>query len=280
MDLVAELEAVPLDGSKKVVVTGDLSFLDKARVTLAVKGDDAEAFYDYLSNPIEDCDLYILLFEEEPNPKSKFGVALKKGGAKFHQVKDFDRSAWLSYIPSYLSKRGSDIEAAAAELLYERTGGDYALFLNEAEKLLAYANGETIALNNVEELVHEPLDEDAFHLFDAILAKDKAGAYGLLANLTRKPGQEVTLIHTLSAQFEFLLRCLSLSREGLSESLIASQLRSHPYRVKMSLRKGRGYDEKAVSKILHELYKAEKAIFEGSKKGSDALFLFIKEALA
>ncbi len=281
-DVAAACDSVSLTGEKRIVVAKDVSFLCQKGKIAYLKGDDPDAFYDYLSSPNRDTELFLLCFSEDMPRDTKFFLAADKGAAKFHAVDTFTRSQWIEYIQNYLSKRGSDIEAAAAEELYIRTKGDYASFLSEAGKLLSYADGRAITLNDIEVLVAEPPDAEAFHIYEAIVAKDPKRAYSVYMDIVAKEGKnkEISLITHLASQFRFLVSCLGYREKGLTDSQIASNLKCSPYRVKMALGKAKGYDVEKASKALDRLERAVFDTFSGKKEDSDAFFGFLFEAAA
>ncbi len=280
-DVAAACDSVGLSGESKVVVAGDIAFLAKAKGVKYLKGDDPDSFYAYLSDPLPDTDLFLYGVMEEFPRSGKLYEALSKGKAKISAVPVLDRNEWLDYIGRYFPKRGKDIETAAAKALYDRTGGDYAAFLNEAAKLIAYSGEEkTITKKDVELLVSEPEDQDAFQLYEAIIKGKADKAYTVYSNLSKKAGQEVSLIHLLGTQFRFTLSCVGLAERGLSSSAISSTLKASPYRVQITLRNAGRFDKASLSKMLYRLFEADYAIFSGRLKAEDAFFNFLKEALS
>ena len=280
--LVDLLYSGSLLSEHRLIIASDCAFLLKEKGVSYIKGEPkkGEAFYEYLEDPLDDVDLFLLATVEDLPKGGLFMDALSKGGARINPVKVFDKKEWLSFIPNYLKKRGSDIDAGAIELLYERTQGDYATFLNEAGKLLAYANGSTISYKDVEKLVSPPLDENAFHLYEAILAKDGEKAFSIYHDIALKSAVEVPTLHLLASQFRFLSQCLKLKGEGMNENSIASTLKASPFRVRMALGKGRDYGLVDVALIIEKIYKADLDILTGKKDAPTAFRIFLAQASA
>jgi hypothetical protein len=84
---------------------------------------------------------------------------------------------------------GTSIAPDAVRELYNRTGGDYANFINESQKLLAYAGGTPIDLKIVATMVSPKLDDDAFHLSNALTRGDIESALRIYRDLKVHSGR-------------------------------------------------------------------------------------------
>ena len=122
------------------------------------------------------------------------------------RVEESDAVRWIS---EYSTAHGVKIEADAARELVDALGGDMMMISNELEKLLLYvAEKKRIALDDVEALVSAAKQRSLYELTDAISAKDRVRALGMLdAVLTASAGDEgaIGILYMLARTFRQML---------------------------------------------------------------------------
>lgn len=280
-ELTKELENVSLFAEKRIYAAYDCAFLLKQKGIRYLKNEvkQGSSFYEYLANPMEDVDLYLLASIDELPSTCLLMESLKKGGGKISPVKVFSYSEWLAFIPNYLNKRGYEIESGAIELFYERIQGDYGAFINEANKLMNYTfETKKISVEDVSNLVSAPLDENAFHLYEAIIKREPSVAFKVYQDLLKTSTSEVVLLHLIATQLRFLAMCLNLSSKGYDERMIASELKSSSYRVKMSLAKAYKLDLKKVEELIELTYQTDLSILRGEIEAQLAFKSYLAKA--
>ena len=148
-------------------------YLEKSKTKVKPqKGDVADDLLTFLKNPDPNILLYILVYAEALDEAGDFFKALKEGGAKVTAVNSFGPDQWPVVVNNFFEKRNTKIDADAAKELIVRVNNDYSTFLNEALKLLTYANGEPVTNKMVEMLVSQPLEENMFELSNALTRGD------------------------------------------------------------------------------------------------------------
>lgn len=276
LELANELEALPLGYERKCVVAENCFFLAKSRSkTKLQKGDDDGPFKAFLDNPNPDIDLFLLVYSDTLEERSPYYQALLKDSAKINPVKEFTPQEWREFIPRYFEKRGSTIAPSAVNEILARIQGDYALFLCEGQKLLAYAAGGEITLESVRLLVNEPLEDDAFHLSNALSKGDVKGALSIYRDLRTQGVEPVSLTRLLANQFRFLNEVRYLGGQGLSNGAIASKLQASSFRVNIALDNLRKMKDESLNQALEGLYQCEYSIMSGKLDASLAFSLFL-----
>jgi|LAHS01.1.fsa_nt_gb DNA polymerase-3 subunit delta len=276
LELVGECEALPIGYDKKTVVAEDCFFLEKSRSKPKLqKGDDDKPFLAYLANPDPLIDLYLLVYNDGLDERGSYFQALKATGAKFSQVPTFTPEQWKQFIGNYFVKRGCEIDPLAVAELQERCGGDYAMFLSEGQKLLTYANGEKISKKTVETLVSAPLEDDAFHLSNALSRGDVKKALAIYQDLKVQNVDEVPLIRLLAGQFRFLNEVSFLNKKGFDNYAIANALACSAFRVSIALDNLRKMKDESCNNALEQLYRCEYSILSGKSDASLAFSLFL-----
>jgi DNA polymerase-3 subunit delta len=276
-ELAYECTSLPLGYDKKAVVAENCFFLEKRKSSpRLLKGDNEKAFLKFLDSPDPNINLYLLVYSDILDEKGKFYPLLLKAGATLSAVAEFTPSQWQIFIPSFFAKRGIKIDSDAANELLNRTEGNYGNFLNEAGKLVCYANKSLhISLDDIKALVLAPLDDDAFHLSNALCRGDVKKAFHIYRDLEKQNIEEVYLIHTLANQFRYLNQVLYLSKNGKDENEISTLLHCSNARTRVSLANLRRMNDETCAKALNSLYQTEKAILSGEKSAPLAFSLFL-----
>jgi DNA polymerase III subunit delta len=263
-EVADECLSLPLGYDKKTVVAENCFFLEKGRSKPKYqKGDDPKALLAYLTNPDPSIDLYLLVYSDTLDEKGDFFKALLADGAHINPVSEFTKEQWHDYIARFFAKRGISIDNLAIAEIEDRIEGDYARFLNEGQKLAAYSGGAPITKKDVETLVSEPLEDDAFKLGNALSRGDIKNALRIYQDLQVFSAEPVALIRLLANQFRFLNQVRYLQSSGLSNSQIAGALQSSQMRVNIALDNLRKMSEESMNNALDGLYECEKSIFLG-----------------
>ena len=267
-EVADECLALPLGYDKKTVVAENCFFLEKTRSKPKYqKGDDPKALLDYLGNPDPSIDLYLLVYSDSLDEKGDFFKAIFAADGHVNPVSEFTKEQWHDYIARFFAKRGIPIDNLAIGEIEDRIEGDYARFLNEGQKLAAYSGGAPITKSDVEALVSEPLEDDAFKLGNALSRGDVKNALRIYRDLQVFSAEPVALIRLLANQFRFLNEVRFLQSSGLSNSQIAGALQSSQMRVNIALDNLRKMSEESINNAIDGLYECEKSIFLGREPG-------------
>lgn len=274
-ELAKECDQLPLGYEKKAVVGENAAFLAKSRTKYKYQKDDGpEALLAYLQNPNPAIDLYLLLYSDEPDLSSPLVKAIKQNG-EIKQVKQLTPDQWPTFIRNYFEKRGTSIAPDAVRELYNRTGGDYANFINESQKLLAYAGGTPIDLKIVATMVSPKLDDDAFHLSNALTRGDIESALRIYRDLKVHSVEEITLINLLAGQFRYMDMVRFLDAKGLDSAQIAREIGGSPIRADITVRNLYRIKEASLLRIQEQLYQLDYEILSGHQDPEFAFQLFL-----
>ena len=278
IDLSNECLSLPIGYESKAVIAENFFYLSKTREKKKlIKDDDDAPLIEFFKNPDSLIHLYILVYADSLDEKSIYYKALKEGDAKFVSVASFNENQWRSFIPQFFEKRGASIENDAIEELLARIQGDYSLFIQEGNKLIAYANGERITLKDVRNLVSCPLEDDIFSLSNALLKGDKVTAMHVYKDIQiiSSSVNAISLMNMLSNQFIFLDQVRYLSRRAFEAMEIASKLKCSLGRVKASLYNIKRISGPCLHRAIKQLYDYESKVFQGKMTDSLAFQLFM-----
>ncbi len=274
-EIAFEAETLPLGYDRKAIVAEDCDFLAKRKTKYKfLKGDSLDKLAAYCANPNEGIDLYLLVYCETLDLKNPVVAEVKNKGA-IKEVKPPEPGEWLPYLNRFFAAKGTSIDPDAAKEFLRRVDGDYARFVSEARKLLAYANGEPVRLKAVEMLVSQKLEDDAFKMSNALTQGNPGKALAIYRDLKVKGTEEIRLINMLASQFRFMDEVAFLDAKGMSSRAIAGELGGKPFRVEMTLRGLYGVEANDLARIQEELYQLEKDILTGQVDARFALERFL-----
>lgn len=281
MDIYRECSFLPLGCDKKAIVAENCLFLQKGakpkkrKKKAAEEEGTSDPLISFFKNPDPEILLFLLIYGEQFDEGGEYDLALKEGGARYMNVGEFTDEQWRVFISNFFQKRGVGISDEAIAEIMERTHGDYALFLNEGAKLVTYAQGEMIDKKMVETLVSAPLDQDAFHLINALTQGEKDKAISIYHDMRVKGAAAVSAINLAASQFRFLSQVRHLKEQGDSAYAIASTLGTSPKRVNGAFYSLRRLNAKSIDRALEGLFEAENAIFAGKMSDDLAFSLFL-----
>lgn len=276
-DLANECLSLPLGYERKAVVADHFFYLAKTREKKKIMaGDDDRFLLSFFEKPDDAVSLFLTVCANDLDTNSSYYKALEKGGAKFLKIDDLTDNQWDDFIPKYFSKRGATIDVPAITELKERTQGDYALFCQEANKLVAYANEEEVTKDMVRALTPVPLEENSYELANALTRGNIKRALEVYrdSKIVANNGP-IPLIHMLSRQFMVLDQVRYLSRRGYSAYDIGTALKISTARAKASLYSVSKMSEGCLHRALEQLYQTECSIFLGKMDNDTAFTLFL-----
>ena len=276
IDLANECESLPLGYDKKAVVAENFFYLEKTKTKQKPqKGDVADDLLNFFRKPDSNISLYILVYSEALDENGEFCKALKEGGAKFTSVNSFGPDQWPVVVNNFFEKRNTKINADAVKELILRVNNDYSAFLNEAMKLVTYANGETVTKQTVETLVSQPLEENMFELSNALTRGEKKKALNVYNDLKVNNTRGISLMTALVKQLTFLHQVQYLYNNGLNPQAISKELGCSLGRANASLYSVRKMSDKCLEKAIEDLYQAELGVMTGKVDEDLAFNLFL-----
>lgn len=276
LELSNECLALPLGYNKKAIVAENCFFLAKTSGKIKMpKNDDAAPLLAFFANPDPNILLYLLVYAEELDGRSPFYTALVQGQAKMNPVSQFSPEQWKSFIPRFFEKRNVKIDSDAVDELLNRIDGDYAQFLNEAQKIITYAGKDDVTVDMVAKLVAPPLEDDVFQLSNALTRGDNGKALSIYKDLKVRAVDPIPLINLLARQFSFMDQVAFLAAQGQSNSAIALRLKCSFGRVNATQYGLRKIKNGSLGKALEGLYQSEFAILTGQEDPDLAFSLYL-----
>ena len=244
-EIVNDAETIPFMSNKKVVVVNNAYFLGNERPKL-----DFEQSFDelerYLDNQVKDTVL-IFTYQSKGLKDSKIMKKIKSK-ASIKSVTSLNEKDLHTLVKNMFKERKTNISYEALSELIRRVGNDLIGLSNEVEKLSAYKND--LNLEDINLLVSKKLDDNVFEMIDYLFQRKLDKVFEIYSDLKLMGSEPITLIALVASQVRFLYQLGVLSNKGYSEAKIASELKVHPYRVKLGLKKLKDTNKKRLEAML------------------------------
>lgn len=256
---LADATAVPFFGDKRVVVIEKPLFLtgdSKKQRT----NHNLDALIEYLKHP-EPTTVLAFLVSYDKLDKRKKVVKELINNAQFIDLLNLSEKDIQNYILTDSKKNGFTIEKNALQTLFQRTNADLTIMMQEMAKLYLYCyQNKIISANDVNDLVTKSLTENVFDLVNMVLAKKTRSAVSLYHELRVNGEESLKMNALLISQFRLLIQVKGLLAKVRNEKELATQLKVHPYRVKLANQISRKFNINDLSNAYLGLFNLEKQL--------------------
>ena len=259
-DILSAIRSGGLLSPKRMVIIGGLVESVKAvevkkweRALCETDGDAIIVLHETLSTKA---------FNDQPLGKT-LKEAKDRHDYAFEKLSPEDLERWVVYE---LGELGAKIEKRALRDLLASVGDDMWQMGNEMQKLAAYAGGEIICSEMVDELVHGNFKEKIFDFIDAVSQKNAREAVRLLERERASGSADGYLQQMLLRQVRLLLGARSLLDQNpyIQKADVARELGVHPFVAQKSLAQARNYK-------LEDLIRAHDLLFTYDQKTKQGL---------
>lgn len=239
-----------------------ISFLVKKKMVILerignFKKKISEEINNWFKKLDEDKNLILIIWDEsiESKPsknKSDLISQLKKTkySYEFPLLSDQKLKAWAE---EEIEKKGGRINNEALDLLISHVGSDLWQMSQEISKLVSFKNKETINKDDVKLLTKARLDENIFHLVDAVGNKDKKMALRLINEQIESGISPIYLVTMLIRQFKILLQVKDVLENEKNSYNIASEFSLHPFVIKKAVSQSQKYTLEELKKIYSQI---------------------------
>lgn len=226
--------SAPFFGDKRLVLVNKPYFLTGENKSTKID-HDLDSLENYLTHPEVDTILVFMAPYEKLDGRKKIVKQLKKVAEEVSAAPLTEQAA-RQLVKQQVQADGYQMEKAVLDELVTRTNADYSLMAGSISKLELFdLQTKKISLDGVRGLVPQSLDQNVFDLVNAVLAKNKQLAIQHYQDLIESQEQPIMINAILVGQFRLLIQVQVLAQRGLSQGGIASEIKAHPFRVKMAM---------------------------------------------
>jgi DNA polymerase-3 subunit delta len=185
-------------------------------------------------------------------------------------------SQLTDFIKQEVTKLERKINNSASNLLITKTNSDLWRIASELHKLAMMLNpNEEITEQLITDNVTGVFDDDIFALTDAISARNSKKTLNLLERQYLAGVSEDYVLAMLIRQFKILLQIKSAMEANLSATIMASELKLHPYVIKKGLTQVSAFSLTDLKDKLNKLIAIDFANKTGQSETKTELALFL-----
>lgn len=238
-----DLASPPLFGGPQVLII---------RQAEALREDDQAMLLATLERPMGGgC---LVLVARVADQRRRLFAACVRAGAAYAFVPLPDPRAAVPWVVRLARESGTEIAAAAAEELVERSGTDLGVLAGEVEKLaLAAGPGRRIEPAHVRAVVAPVRAYQVEEMTDRLARRDLAGAALALRRLLAGGEPPIRLVAFLAANLRRALHVAELKEAGRADDAIARELGMPPWLVARYRDRGRAGDLTHALAVLRRL---------------------------
>ena len=166
------------------------------------------------------------------------------------------------------------MDREGAERLFQLIGPNLAIIHNELNKLLLYSDGALITDQMVEQMVAKSLEDNIFDLVDNVVQKRLDKCLEIYHDLLKQNEEPIKIVAVIASQLRLLYQVKTLMDKGFGQKQIASQLKVHPFRVKLAMGKTKQFPLKKILQMLNDLADMDYRMKTGGGNREKLLELF------
>ena len=252
-ELLFEMDSFSIFDEAKMIVVDNCSFLSSKDTTKY----DIQALID--RSNIETIVVYCCLSDKLDQRKK----LVKELASKSQVIAciALDEKSKTSYVNEICKRIGLDMDYDAMKYFNAIIGLDSIRIENELNKLKLYSNSVTV--EDVKALVSvEPLN-DVFKMVNALFEKKALRFLAFYRNFRELNMEPIAINGLLSGQIRFLFQVKVLMDERHSKDEIASILKAHPYRIKISMERANLFSYDELLDMLEQLANLDQNIKRG-----------------
>lgn len=266
-DVLFEIGTIPFFHSHKIVIVKHCDFLSSKAIDF-----DTNQFEDFLKNPILE-NVLILTGDFEKCDSRKKIVKLINQTCRVKSFQNLDDKDKRSYISEKSKNLGLNLSVQSLNTLISRLPSDTSIIDHQLNKLSNYP--DEIDLNVIDALILKPIEENVFLLSESILNKRMNKIFSNYKDMISLSYDPIYLIAVISSQFRFYYQVKMCMKQMMSEDKIASYLKAHPYRVKLTCQIVQNISINRIMKILDACLQCDVDIKTGKRDKYLAFELFL-----
>ncbi|EKD49148.1 MAG: hypothetical protein ACD_63C00254G0005 [uncultured bacterium] len=282
---VLDMEENSLEDFIKPVTV--MPFMSKSRLVIVKNvlgnkdSDLRKKILDLLQNKKVPDTTTLVFFEYKKIDKrqSLFKFLKKESKSQeFYLLPEFELN---SFVKKEVKDLGGKIDNTAVARLVLYVGNDLWKMSNEVRKLISYkfAKGKNleIKVEDIDLLVKSKLDENIFHLVDAIGRKDRRESLRLLHENFEQGQNEQYLLAMISYQFRNLIQVKDLLARGNGQPEIKRKMKMHPFVVRKTSAQAAKFDLADLKNAYDKLLRTDFEMKTGRVEQRTALDLLVVE---
>ncbi len=203
-----DADTLPMFSDHKVVVIKNAVFLTKSK---SLTKDEIDSLTRFLNQERPESTLVFMHDNDNIDTNKAYVKELKKH-AEVIRVKKLDTRNFRDEVQRLIKEKGLRMTRPAFETLIFRLDENLANAHQEIEKLEIY--GRHMDVEDIEALVSRPLDNEVFHLVNAIMDKDMKRAFSIWTDMMVLNMEPLSFVGLIASQLRLMYQVALLNKEG------------------------------------------------------------------
>lgn len=269
---VEDAETFPFFGEKRIVIMKNPTFLTSEKEKIEHHTKKLE---DYLDSPAPYTVIVFIAPYEKLDERKKLTKKLKKQ-AGILQANPLTEKELTQWIIDQASRHDVTITPEATMLLIQLTSANLMMITQEMDKLALYVGkNHVIDEAAVHLLVARTIEQNIFELIDKIVQRNLPSALRIFYDLLRNNEEPIKILALITNQFRLIYQAKYLANHGYGQAQIASNLKVHPFRVKLALGQAKRFTMEELESIIKKLAEADFNMKNGRMEKQLILELFL-----
>ncbi len=218
LQVIEEAQTLPFFSEHKVLVIQNCTFLTRG---VNLKDNEISELLQHLARPIETCTLIFMHDNDNLDTQKKITKKITELCEVDH-VKKLETNEFRQFLISLLKEKNIKMNSEAFDEFLKRMDNNMSVSYHETEKLALY--GSQISLEDVEALISRPLDNEAFHLVNALMDKNLKQALHIYNDMMILNMEPLSFSGLIASQLRLLYQVASLDREGYHRQEMINKL--------------------------------------------------------
>ncbi|MEK3975564.1 DNA polymerase III subunit delta [Psychrobacillus sp. FSL K6-1267] len=248
-----EADTLPFFSDKKLIIAKNTFFLKATEKGKEKIIHDTALLENWLKNPSPSAIVVFVAPYEKLDERKKITKAMKQASNVIEamSLQNHDLKSWVLHEAS---NEGKSISEEAINRLIENGGTNLVHLKTEISKIATYIGEEQeIDEETVKSLLVRTLEEDVFTLGNAYLAGRKSEAIEIYHDLLKRKEDPLKLNALIATQVRLMIQVSHLKKKGYHAQQIATQMKVHPYRVKLLFDNPLLHQEEKLIRTLNDL---------------------------
>ena len=218
LKVIEEAQTLPFFSDHKVLVIQNCLFLTRG---VSLKDNEINELIQHLSRPIETCTIIFMHDNDNLDTQKKLTKKLLEL-CEVEHVKKLETNEFRQFLMKLLKERNIKMSSDAFEEFLKRMDNNMSISYHESEKLALF--GQMIDLDDVEALISRPLDNEAFHLVNALMDKNLKQALHIYNDMMILNMEPLSFSGLIASQLRLLYQVASLDKEGYHRQEMINKL--------------------------------------------------------
>lgn len=277
-DVIVDAETLPFFNEHKLIFAQDPYFITTKQEKTQVH-HDLTKLETYIQSPAPYTTLVLIAPYEKIDERKKVSKLLKKHvtNVECGPVKQNDLTKWINQLAKSYNVTFEDSVLA---LLESEFNNNLFMLQQEMEKLATFASDkETVTMQDAYNLMSQSLTGNALQLVDAVLRRQMKEALIIFKNIQKMGEEPIGLIALLATQFRNILQAKILKQKGYPLQMIQSEIKAHPYAVKLALERSRHYETKQLEMMIQQLTRTDEKMKRGEMEQNIAFEMLLYDLI-